>query len=259
MRYIEILSYIRSRVILLLMVTILSIYINISVLIETAPEAANLSILDTISMQLGGGSISAITLTFPIIPLFCFLILNIISYDDSNQVITRTTKRKDLWIRQVKLVTIISIIYSVIIVGISYIIGGTILGNFTNRWTEDSGYIFEVLSNQANWMEIKRFLTTPVILIFILLSLILGLILIGIITLILKLKLKSIFAFFTVIAIVLLDILIDNFSYILKNMYISIENLMYPKSIVFQEVFMLIGIIFLYKIGKSLVENKDFI
>lgn len=228
-------------------------------LINTAPNNIEVSILDILCMPTGGGIIGSISLSFPIIPVFVFITIRLLDFENNDFYLLRLKSRIRIWNSRVKFIMIISFIYSLSIVSIGYLIGGIVCKSFENNWTLKKSIIYNCINDANIWSGVEKNITTDKILVLNFIGLFLGIYAIGLLASVLKSKLRNIYVYLIISILLFSDATQDMFSIIIGQMTIGIEEWIKPTGILLNYIYMICISIMLYFIGKSTILNKDFI
>ena len=248
----------KKSIILSFFIVIISFIYSNKILVSAMPEGIKLSIFDLIILPTGGGIASTMSLSFPVMPIFCFLLINILNFGNNNHVIIKEKSRKEIWNKQCKLILIVSFIYSVVIIAVGYISSGLILSDFANKWNSNESYIYNLLGNTEKWDQITGVIDTPKLLLLIFIGVFLGLSAIGFFIGLLKINLNNKYIYLILIVLIFSDA-INSFSFILKQMTLTYNNWIDPKSIILNFMYLILVIVVCYMIGKNIIINKDFL
>lgn len=227
--------------------------------VDTMPKEISVSIFDMLCdvyKQLG--MIGSHTYSLIIIPIFSLMLISIIDCDKKNVCIIRYNSRNNIWNKQLFCVIIISLIFSITIVFLGYLVSGLCINGFNNTWTSTEGIIYKLLNNPSDWDRISSNFSTYKVLLFTFTSTFLGLVSFGMLICVLKLFLKNQYVLLIVIVQMYVPILFRKFSIIFNQMIVNLPNLVYPKSIFANDVYLVFLIVALYKLGQYAIEKKDF-
>ena len=161
-------------IVFLIMCIIVALSSNM--LLRMQPEDIKYTVFDILSHISGvSGITGTLSLVFPIIPAFCYVIITLIDFDKSIYQIIRGESRAEIWNKQVFHIITIALFFSVIIVIGGYIYSGLLVGDFTNGWNSKESYIYTITGNQDSWIEIVKLFSTYKMIPIIFISTLLGL------------------------------------------------------------------------------------
>ena len=226
-------------------------------LIKTNP-GYNLSIFDLIINPMGAGMLNYKIVAFPIVIIFIFWIISILDLDDSKNIILRQESKERYWLNQIKKIISISFLYSVFITIETYVISGIMLGSFSNNWERSDSTVFQCYGDTELWGRIVPYLKTWIILSTIFVLLFVGLIAIGMLIGALKMYLDSKYVYLILIIIVLCEVVISGFYFIIKRMALSVGDFIEPQIIILKVLFLTVLEILAFIIGKGYVVKRDF-
>lgn len=228
-------------------------------LIKTAPTNFNISIFDILCLPVGGGVLGSISLSFPIIPAFAFIVIRVLDYENQDIYLLRLKSREQIWNSRIRFIVSLSFIYSLIVVAGGYSISGIILKDFTNRWNLENSIIYNCIRDDKIWEKVSHIILTYKMLPLIFMSIFLGTCAIGEFISILKLRLKNVYIYLILVIILFLDVTQSQFSIIISQMTIVLENWINPSTILLKYIYLLFMIFICYFVGKEVILNKDFI
>ncbi len=228
-------------------------------LINTAPTNLNISIFDILCLPMGGGILGTISLSFPIIPIFVFLVIRLLDFESHDIYLLRLKSRKQIWNSQIRFIVSLSFIYSLIVVFGGYVISGIILKDFNNGWNLENSIIYNYIRDAKIWEKVSHIILTYKMLPLIFMNIFLGTCAIGVFISMLKIKLKNIYVYLILIIMLFLDVTQSQFSIIISQMTIVLENWINPNTILLKYTYLFFMIFICYFVGKEIILNKDFI
>lgn len=195
--------------------------------------------------------------TYMINPLFCACSLYIISINSRMVRVIRYNSKGDLWNNNFFLIILFSFIISVLLVLGTYIIGGIVLGDFTNTWPTDRGFFYKVYGDTNIWTSLSRILTAKKILLIMLFSTFICLSMIGSIINVLSIFIKKRYVFIVMVSLVFIDYTkVCTFSP-LKCDIISSNNIININTLAIKNLCYIFIIWSLYILGKFFMVKKD--
>jgi len=220
----------------------------------------NISIFDIVcDVYKKGGIVGQFRYVFPIIPLFVFILISILDLDNKTMWLVRYNSRKNIWNRQVVYTIYLAFIFSILIIFGGYLVSGILIGSFNNKWISSDGFIYILMGKPNNWSEIANSFATYKILFFTFTSNFLGLCAIGLSVCTFKTFLKNQYVVIMLTISLFASVLFDNLSIELKQMTISLENWINPKTIVINDVYLILLIIMFYMLGSWITNKKDIV
>lgn len=226
--------------------------------INSIPQNVKVSIFDMLcDVYKGMGIVGISRYIFPIIPLFVFMLISIIDFDNKTLWLIRQDSRKSIWNRQVLYTVKLSLIYSIAIIFGGYLASGILIGSFDNKWTNSDGFVYKLLGEPSSWSDISSKFDSYKILFFIFTSNFFGLCAIGLLICTGKMFLKNQYVCMLLIISLFISALFDNLSIVLKQMTINLENWMNPITIIENDVYLILLILMLYVIGGWITDKRD--
>lgn len=194
-----------------------------------------------------------------IIFIFSLLVLTLLEYENKKLCIIKRKSRKELIRRKFFYVAVMSFVLIFTLIFLGYIISGILSGCFNNMWTSTDGIIYKLVNNIYNWNDISQNFSSFKVLISIFISGFLGLTAIGMFICILNMYIKNAYSIAIVVLQMYISVLFENCSIVFKQMHIYLPNLIFPISIIKNQIYLLAVILLLYKLGIYLIEKKDFL
>lgn len=258
MRLIKNIFKIRSKIYISIIISILAFIFTSKNMMATVPNGVKLSLFDLISLPNSGGLISKISLAFPIIPIYCFLLVSLLNIDNKAIVIIREKSKEKLWNKTTYNVILFSLIFSIIITLTSVLLSGILLKGFTNGWIDKGSIIYEMMGNSERWNLIRENMMSMKILSKIFFGLFLGLSAIGFVIQILMIKVSNSAIYSLISLFVFGDMLNGRLSILLDRMTLSTENLISNNFAIYNYFILFLSCVILYIIGKEINEKRDF-
>ncbi|SFU85106.1 hypothetical protein SAMN04487886_12224 [Clostridium sp. DSM 8431] len=194
-----------------------------------------------------------------IIFIFSLSLISVLEYDNKKLCVIRSSSRKEIISRQFFYIVIMSFALMFTLIFLGYIVSSIFTGSLNNTWTSTDGTIYKLLNSPSNWNEISQNFSTYKILSYIFLSGFLGLTATGMLICILKMFMKNTYIVAIIILQMYASVFFDKISFIFKQMHIYMSNLVYPISILRNQVYLLALILLLYRLGSYFIEKKDFL
>lgn len=223
----------------------------------------NGSSFDLISTVSGVGSATGpLALATFIIPSYLFILLKIKS---NNTIIYyfRFTNKKEIWSVKVFTVILLSLIYSFIVVILTYIIGSIYLGSFKFNWNDNNSVfnltLLKMKENNEIVSTIKFNEIKVLIMIFVLF--LIGLIIIGLIVEILNnIFNNKIIVFLIVYGMTIIESVFDLKSYLLMNkIHFKLQYLINDGSYFKTMIYLFSLLLFLYIGGNFIESEKEYV
>lgn len=228
-------------------------------LINTVPTSLNISIFDILCLPVGGGILGPVSLSFPIVPIFSFIVIRLLDFENHDIYLLRLKSREQIWNGRIRLIVSLSFIYSLIVVFGGYVISGIILKDFKNGWNLENSIIYNCIRDTKMWEKVSHIILTYKMLPLIFMSIFLGTCAIGVFISMLKIKLSNVYIYLILIIMLFLDVTQSQFSIIISQMTIILENWTNPSTILLKYIYLFIMIFICYFVGKEIILNKDFI
>ncbi|MFT8350441.1 hypothetical protein [Clostridium saccharoperbutylacetonicum] len=228
-------------------------------LIKTKPINFNISIFDILCLPMGGGILGTISLSFPIIPIFAFIVIRLLDFEINDVYLIRLKSRKKIWNSRIKFIVALSFIYSLIVVFGGYTISGILLKDFKNGWNLENSIIYNCINNVEIWGKVSHMILTYKMLPVIFISFFLGTCAIGVFISMLKIKLKNIYVYLILSIMLFLDATQSEFSIIISQMTIVLKNWINPNTILVNYIYLFFMIFICYFVGKEIILDQDFI
>lgn len=226
---------------------------------NTVPTNLNISIFDILCLPVGGGILGRISVSFPIIPIFSFLVITLLDFEKNVFYLLRLKSRKNIWNSRMKFIIILSFMYSLIVVFGGYLISGILLKNFNNGWNLENSIIYNCIKDVKIWGKVSDMFLTYKMLPLIFISFFLGTCAIGAFISMLKLKLRNIYVYLILSIILFLDVTQSEIEIIISQMTIVIKNWINPSTILLNYIYLLFITFICYFVGKEIILDKDFI
>jgi hypothetical protein len=194
------------------------------------------------------------------IPLIVTILTQLIEKNEQALYVMKFKSRFGTWHSQVVSAICLSLVLTCLIVGISIVIGGSLVG-IRNTWLDSEGTISKVLQNKEGFSSILVHLSTLKIITTVFVSKFLGFLLISLFTLFLKYFIKS----GALIMIIMIAIAGVDLTGILPvpiftgAASLSLLNWLNPMTTLFHCIYLLIAAAVFYGITGMLYERKDFL
>ncbi|WP_035289337.1 hypothetical protein [Clostridium sp. KNHs214] len=230
------------------------------VYVSSIPTDIKVSIFDMLcDVYKGFGIVGVSRYIFPIIPVFTFILISLLDFDNKIVCLIRYHSRRSIWRKRVLYTINLSFLFSVIIVLGGYLASGILMGGFENKWINTEGTIYKLLGEPTNWSTLFSKFTSYKILFFIFTSNFLGLCAIGLLICTMKTFLKNQYVCMLLIAIIFAPVLFNKFSIVLKQMTINLAKWMNTMTIVENGVYLILLILMLCMLGEWIIGKKDII
>ncbi|MEG2656913.1 MAG: hypothetical protein RSA29_14555 [Clostridium sp.] len=195
--------------------------------------------------------------TYMINPLFCACALYLITINSRVVSVIRYSSKGDLWNNNFLLIILLSFVISVLLVFGTYLIGGIVLGNFSNTWHTNTGYFHKVYGNTNIWSTLSETLTTTKILFIIFVSTFIRLSMFGSIINILSIFIKQSYVFIVMISLVFIDYTnVCAFSP-LKSQILKVDDIININNLIIKNLCCVFVIGSIYILGKFFRIKKD--
>lgn len=229
-------------------------------LLHGIPNGVKYSAFDILADISGTAGITGVlSLNFVIIPSYAIILINLIDFRNKPMFLIRSKNRDTVWKMQAIFIVIFSLLFSIMIILGGYLLSGLITGTFSNNWKMTNSYAFSLIGNSQEWGQISNNFVTSKMLIYTFISNFLGLCASGFLICTLKTILKNIYTYLILVIILFWDGIIGKFSILLKQMVINLNNWVDPRTIIFNDLYLLVFILLCYVLGKEFMSRKDFI